>query len=301
MRVLVTGGTGFIGANLVRALLERGHQVVTLSHRAEGLAGVEHHSLEVADEDAIRVAARAEGIVHLAGLSDASASRRDPLLFNRVNALGTLSMLEAARLGGGRLVFASSQRVYRPSPKPLPESGPIEPQDPYGYSKLCGERWLEMYVRFYGVRAVTLRFFSVYGPGLVTASAGSAVAGIFVGRALRGEPLIAHADQRRDITFVSDVVDGILLAMEKPVEPGSCYNVATGVGTSMEELATAVCRVVRSRSPIVAERSQAFGYLVADISRARSDLGYEPRVGLEEGLERYVAWYRANAGLGVGG
>ncbi len=294
MKVLVTGGTGFIGSHLVEALRQRGHQPITLSRRPSGLPGVEHHSLEVPGDEAVRVASRADAVVHLAGLSNASASHQEPLLYNRINALGTLAMLEGARLGGGRVVFASSQRIYRPVPEPIPEDGLVEPQDPYGYSKLCGERWMEMYTRFYGVRAVTLRFFSVYGPGLVIAGGASGVAGIFVGKALRGDPIVAHTGQSRDLTYVSDVAQGILLALEKPAPAGSCYNVATGVGTSMEELAQLICRLTHSRSQIRVESSAGFGYLVADISRARRELDYSPRVDLKEGLERYIAWYRAH-------
>ncbi|MGE5620842.1 MAG: NAD-dependent epimerase/dehydratase family protein [Sphingomonadaceae bacterium] len=293
MKVLVTGGTGFIGTHVVKALLEQGHHPITLSRRREGLPGVEHHSLDVTGDEAIRVASRAEAIVHLAALSNASASYQEPLLYNRVNAMGTLAMLEGARRGGGRFIFASSQRIYRPVPEPIPEDGVVEPQDPYGYSKLCGESWVEMYSRFHGVHAVTLRFFSVYGPGLVIAGGASGVAGIFVGRALRGEPIVAHTGQNRDLTYVSDAAQGILLALEKPVPPGSCYNVATGAGTSMEQLARLVCQITRSRSEIRVESTQSYGYLVADISKARRELGYEPRVELLEGLERYVAWYHS--------
>lgn len=294
MRTLVTGGTGFIGSYLVEALLAQGHQVVTLSTRPDGPRGTEHHQLDVASREATDLAAQVEAVVHLAGLSNASASFADPLLFNRVNALGTLAILEGARRGGARVVFASSQRLYRPSLQPIPENGLIEPQDPYGYSKLCGEAWLEMYARFYEVPAVTLRLFSIYGPGLLVSTGTSGVAAIFVGRALRGQPLTVHANQRRDLTYVSDVVQGILLALEKAVPPGSCYNVATGIGTSMEELARLVCDLTRSRSEIVVENSESFGYLVADISKARAELDYSPRVGLADGLERYIAWYRAN-------
>ncbi len=295
MRVLVTGGTGFIGRHLVNTLLTHGHQVLTLSRHPEGIPGAEHHSLDVGSEQAISVASRVDAIAHLAALSNASASYAEPFMFNRVNALGTLAMLEGARQGGARVVFASSQRLYRPSLRPIAEDGLIEPQDPYGYSKLCGEQWLEMYHRFYDVHTCTVRFFSVYGPGLVVQGGTSGVVGIFVGRALRGEPLIAHTDQLRDLTYVSDVVHGIVLALEKPAPAGSCYNVATGRGTSMLELAKAVREATLSRSDIVVESGQGFGHLVADISRARAQLGYEPLVDLPEGLEKYVEWYRARA------
>ncbi|MGI5837531.1 MAG: NAD-dependent epimerase/dehydratase family protein [Chloroflexota bacterium] len=295
MKVLVTGGTGFIGSHLVDALLERGHYVITLSTRPDGPNGVEHHQLDVASDEATELASKVEAIVHLAGLSNASVSFADPFQFNRVNALGTLAILEGARRSGARVVFASSQRIYRPSLQPIPEFGLIEPQDPYGYSKLCGESWLEMYARFYDLQTVALRFFSVYGPGLKVVGGTSGVAGIFVGRALRGEPITVHANQKRDLTYVSDVVQGILLTLDNAVSPGSCYNVATGVGTSMEGLAELVCELTHSRSKITVESSESFGYLVADISKAQEELDYSPRVDLAEGLERYIAWYRANS------
>ncbi len=297
MRVLVTGGTGFIGRHVVEALLTRGHRVVTLSRRPEGIPGAEHRSLDVGSEEAVSVASRVDAVVHLAALSNASASFDDPLTFSRLNALGTLAMLEGARRGGARIVFASSQRIYRPSLQPIAEDGLIEPQDPYGYSKLCGEQWLEMYHRFYDVHACTVRFFSVYGPGLIVQGGTSGVVGIFVGRALRGEPLTAHTDQLRDLTDVSDVAHGVVLALEKPAPSGCCYNIATGRGTSMVELAKAVREAAGSHSDVVMERGQGFGHLVADISRARRELGYEPLVGLPEGLEKYVEWYRSRRGL----
>lgn len=295
MKVLVTGGTGFIGMNLVEALAGKGHCPITLSRRPEGLPGVEHHSLDINSPEATDLASRVDAVVHLAALSNASASLDDPLLYNRVNALGTLAMLEGARRGGAGFVFASSQRIYRPSLQPIPEDGIIEPQDPYGYSKLCGESWVEMYARFYQLRGVSLRFFSVYGPGLVITSGTSGVVGIFVGKALRGEPIVVHANQRRDLTYVGDVARGILLALERPTTPGSCYNIATGVGTSMEKLATRLCSATRSASEIRVEGSQQFGYLVADVRKAQAQLDYSPQYDLTAGLERYIAWYRKNS------
>ncbi len=295
MRILVTGGTGFIGRNLVETLAARGHQPITLSRRAEGLPGVEHHCLDAGSDAAVEIASGVDAIAHLAGLSNASASFADPFLFNRLNVMGTLAMLDGARRGGARVVFASTQRIYRPSSRPIPEDGPIEPQDPYGYSKLCGEQYLEMYRRFYNVHGCAVRFFSVFGPGLVIEGGTSGVVGIFVGRALRGEPIVAHTNQMRDLTYVSDVVNGIVLALEKPAPSGSRYNIATGHGTSIEDLARVVCEVTGSRSEVVVEPGGDFGYMVADVSRARAELGYEPSVGLREGIERYVAWYRTRS------
>lgn len=295
MRVLVTGGTGFIGAHVVEALLRQDHQVDTLSRRSRGLPGIPHFSLPVDADEAIELASSYEAIVHMAAISNASLSMADPLGYNRVNALGTLAMLEAARRGGAKLLLTSTQRIFKPALDPIPEDGPLEPQDPYAYSKLCAERWLEMYVRFYGVDAITLRFFSVYGPGLVVEGGASGVVGLFVGRALRGEPITVHTHQKRDLTYVTDVARSIVLALQKPVVPGKSYNVGTGVGTPLEALAEAVVRATASSSEVIVREGPGFGYSVADISRAREELGYTPLIGLEEGLEEYVAWYRSQS------
>ena len=294
MRVLVTGASGFIGRHVVAELGAAGHEVATL-HRGDGLAGVPHTPGDVLSESARAAVGRVEAIVHLAGQGDVQDSFRRPFEYNRLNALGTLNVLEGARGTGAHVVLASTQRVYRPAREPLPENAPLAPADPYAVSKLVAERWCQMYAEQLGVPTTVVRLFSVYGPGQVGQGT-SGIVSIFLGRALRGEPLEVHVFQRRDLTYVADVARGIRLAIERgPALPAArVYNVATGVGTSFEELARLVCRVVESPSTVLlSERAPdgvGPGDLVANVGRARSELGYVSTVGLEEGVRRMAAW-----------
>ncbi len=295
MRLLVTGASGFIGPHVVAELVGAGHRVATL-HRGPALAvaGVEHTAADVLSEPARAAAHAADAIVHLAGQGDVQASFSRPFEYNRLNALGTLNVLEGARGSGAHVVMASTQRVYRASDGRLEEEAPLEPIDPYAVSKLVAERWCRMYAELLGVPTTVVRLFSVYGPGQVGQGT-SGVVSIFLARALRNEPLVVQAVQRRDLTDVSDVARGIRLAIEQPsaVPVARVYNLATGVGTTLEELARLVCQVVDSRSAIVPPgTSAAEGDRVADVRRARIDLGYLPEVSLEDGLRRMVAWAR---------
>lgn len=269
-------------------------------HRGDALpsAGVEHARADVLSEVARSAAGRAEAVVHLAGQGDVRASFDRPYEYNRLNALGTLNILEGARKSGAHVVLASTQRVYQASEVPLREDAPMGPADPYAVSKLVAERWCLMYAELLGVPTTVVRLFSVYGPGQVGQGT-SGVVGIFIGRALRGQPLEVHAAQRRDLTYVGDVARGIRLAIERPSgrSSGRVLNLATGVGTSLEELAHLVRRVTESGSAIVpsAEPSPE-GDRVADLRRARAALGYEPEVGVEDGVRRMAAWARETGG-----
>lgn len=289
MRILVSGGTGFIGSHLVNDLLQAGARVVTVSRRADAVvAGAEHLSVDLSTEALPPDIDHVDAIVHLAGSADASLSWADPMHFNRVNALGTLSMLELARAHEARFVLASSQRVYRPCITPLEEDAALEPVDPYGYSKLVAEQWVEMYSRLYALPAVTLRFFSVYGPGQRVGGGNSGVVAIFADRAMRGEPLLVKSADLRDFTFVSDVTSGIIRALNEPAAAGRTYNIASGRATSITQLAELIREVAGNGAPLVVEGESDRESYVADIQRASNELSYEPRVGLEQGIRIYV-------------
>lgn len=293
MRILVTGGTGFIGSHLVDALINRGDRVVTVSrHPDPAHPNAEHHVVDVEDAAALRKAGRVDAIVHLAAAADASSSFKEPLLYNRTNALGTLNVLEAARKSNALFVFASTQRIYRPQTAPLAEDDLKHPIDPYGYSKLVAEEWVRMYRELFKLQTVVLRFFSVYGPGQPLYGGTSGVVAIFANRALKGEPLKVNDANLRDFTYVGDVVKGIILALENPIALGNTYNIATGEATSIDVLARVVKDVVGSPSTIVVGGGDCSESYVADITRARKDLGYEPSFELRRGLEVYVEHLR---------
>jgi UDP-glucose 4-epimerase len=302
MQILVTGASGFIGRHVVAALTDAGHAVTTL-HRGEPLPSqqppsplVRHLRADVLSDEARRAAAEAEAVVHLAGRGDVQASFREPLEYGVLNAQGTLNILEGARQRRAHVILASTQRVYqptdRPIPSPIPEDAPLAPTDPYAYTKLIAEQWCQMYAEQLATPTTVVRLFSVYGSGQVGQGT-SGVVSIFLDRARRGEPLTVHADQQRDLTWVGDVAHGIRLAVETPPSlerPARVYNLATGVGTTLHELAQLVCAATGSSSEIVPPTSRSDeGHRIASIARARAELAYVPQVSIADGLARLVA------------
>lgn len=299
MKVLVTGASGLIGRHTVDALLAGGIDVRTLDRGPGGRRpGVEHVRADVVEApDSLCSAARGcEAVVHLAGKGDVGESRREPVEYARLNSLGTLHALDAAREAGAHFVLASTQRVYALQPGPCSETDAPRPDSPYGYAKWTAELWCRMYAEQYAIPTSVLRFFSVYGPGQQPHGQ-SGVVTIFTRQALAGEPLVVRSGGRRDFTDARDVARGILCGLLRPPsEPYRVCNVATGVGTSFDELARTVLDVTGSSSRIDEDLSEPAGQdLVADVARAREELGFEARVSLREGLERYVGWLRSSA------
>lgn len=294
MRILVTGAAGFLGKHLIAALRLDGHDVVAHIHRPGSLPDWDGETVigDLRDVSATGLAAGCDLIIHLAALSDAGASRESPLSAAVVNATGSLHLLEGARQAGAAFVLASSQLVYQRQSAPLAEGTPKQPDTPYGYSKLVAELWADMYRRLYGVRTLVVRFFSLYGPGQRVSGTESGVVSIFGERARQGDPLVLKSRTRRDFTHVSDAVAGIRALIAQPDAWGGVYNVATGTGTSLAELAGLLVRELGSPSLILDEASDGpESNRIADISLARS-FGYAPTIGLDHGIRDYVRWLR---------
>lgn len=297
MRVTVTGGTGFIGRHVVAALAGAGHEVTVVARHVAAVAGAARvFGADVADRAIVEGLAGAEAIVHLAGLADASGSAADPVGYTTVNALGTLNVLEAARLHGAGVVFTSSQRVYEPWRGPQREDAPVAPTTVYGWGKLAAEGWTRMYAQLYGVPAVTLRLFSVYGPGQRAGGGVSGVVAIFAERALAGRELVVHQRHRRDFVYVTDVAAAVGRAVERLRDPalaGNVYNIGSGTGTGLDDLAELIRDLTGRKATVrLAETGERRELLTAVLARARADLGYEPAVSLAEGLARYLVWLR---------
>ncbi|HEY5159596.1 MAG TPA: NAD-dependent epimerase/dehydratase family protein [Gaiellaceae bacterium] len=300
MRALVTGGAGFIGSNLVDALIERGDSVDVVDNLSSGKRENVHQQarLHVRDireplED-LFAEVRPDVCFHLAAQADVRVSIERPDYDAEVNVIGTVQVLEAARSTGSRVVFSSTGgAIYGECDEPADETSERQPLAPYGTAKLAGEEYLLTYQRLHGMANVVLRFGNVFGPRQDPHGEAGVVA-IFLGRLRDGETCLIFGDgkQERDYVFVGDVVAAALKAAE--VE-GGIFNVGTGRATSVLELYD-LCRKVAG-SELEAEYAPArTGELqrsVLDITKAVNELGWRPEASLEEGLRQTWNWIRA--------
>jgi UDP-glucose 4-epimerase len=307
MRALVTGGAGFIGSHLVDALLGRGDDVRVLDDLSSGLAdniasGVDVVKADVADEAAVREAVRdVEVVFHLAAQGGVLRSVERPLDTDRVNAHGTVTVLDAARSAGvRRVVYASSSSIYGDTTRhPTPESEPPRPRSPYAASKLAGEYYCRVFSVAGPLETVALRYFNVFGPRQRPDSRYAAVVPRFIDALRRGDQPVVHGDgqQSRDFTFVDDVVAANLAAAGAPAarSSGQVYNVAGGGRHSVLELLATLADIV-GVTPDPEHTDPRPGDLrasYADLTAARRDLGYEPTVDWRDGLRRTTEWFAA--------
>jgi UDP-glucose 4-epimerase len=312
MKALVTGGGGFIGSNLARALVERGHDVRVLDNFSTGnranlaeLAGeVEVVEGELRSYERVHAATRGiEVVFHQGALPSVPRSVQDPLTTSAVNVEGTLNVLLAARDEGvRRIVFASSSSVYGNSGDlPRGEAANPDPISPYGVSKLAAERYCVSFSRVYELEAVALRYFNVFGPNQDPTSQYSAVIPRFVTAIAGGRPVSIYGDggQRRDFTYVDNVLEANLLAAEADGANGAVLNIATGRATSVNQLAEVIGTLLGR--PVELEQHSARAGDVrdswADIARARGILGWEPRIDLESGIRLAVDSYLSRSTL----
>ncbi len=316
MRALVTGGGGVIGSNLAEALLRRGAHVRVVDNfvtgRRENLAdsgawaaagGGVFELLEgdIRRPDVVGRAVRERDVIfHLAAIPSVARSVADPLTSHQVNVDGTLNVLLAARDAGvRRLVFASSSSIYGDSPTlPKVESMPNQPISPYGLDKLAAETYCRLFHQLYGLSTVALRYFNVFGPRQDPASEYAAVIPRFIAAALAGRPATIYGDgeQSRDFTFIENVVAANWLAASAgDGVSGQVLNIACGARTSLLELvrmigAAAGANVTPRHEP---PRPGDIRHSLAGVEKARDVLGFTPQIGLEEGLARTIAWWRA--------
>ena len=315
-RYLVTGGAGFIGSNLVEALLVRGDRVVVLDDfstgRRENLekalgartAGTPDPLIVQGDlREAATVRRAMRGVTHVlhqAALPSVLRSIEDPVSSHEVNAGGTLNLLVAARDAGVvRFVYASSSSVYGDSEElPKIETMSPAPLSPYAVGKLAGEHYCRIFHGLYGLETIALRYFNIFGPRQDPTSQYAAVIPNFIKAATSGASPTVFGDglQSRDFTYIDNAIEANLRACEAPAAAaGRAYNVACGERTSLLDLLRALERVLgRPIRPVHGPpRPGDVRHSMASIDEARRSLGYAPRIGLEEGLRRTVAWFTA--------
>ncbi|MGH6719893.1 MAG: NAD-dependent epimerase/dehydratase family protein [Alphaproteobacteria bacterium] len=315
MRWLITGGCGFIGTNLIARLGAEGGQAIrvyddlsvgseaALALAAPGPGAVELVVGDVLDAERLaRAAEDADIVVHLAANTEIPRSIADPHTDCRVNVLGTLNVLAAARrAAAGCFVFASSVAPLGDVAPPVHEGLAPRPMSPYGASKLAGEGYCSAYAHSFGLATVALRFGNVYGPR--SSHKGSVVAK-FIRAALAGEPLTVHGDggQTRDFIYVDDLVRAVVLAAHAPGLAGELFQIATARETAVTELVAALLPALDAagvRRPEVRHEAERTGEMrrnYADTTRARTRLGWSAEVALDEGLRRTVAWFVARRG-----
>jgi UDP-glucose 4-epimerase len=328
MRWLITGGCGFIGRTLIRRIaqnsgasfrivddlstgtreelraiidfieLDPGDPTITWSDwtrfRAEFIAA------DVRDADvAHQLAAGAGVIAHLAANTGVTPSIQDPMRDCTTNVIGTLNYLEACRLNGvPRFVFASSNAPIGECDPPIHEELPAHPMSPYGASKLAGEAYCSAYARSFDVETVALRFANCYGP---LSSQKSSVVAKYIREALAGAvwEIYGDGEQTRDFIFVEDLAEAIVLAATAKAVGGEVFQIATNVETTVRELATKLAAALKVHGispPEIRQSSPRIGDMkrnYADTTKARTRLGWTPRVPLDDGLDRTVKWFLA--------
>jgi UDP-glucose 4-epimerase len=295
---LVTGGAGFIGSNLVRALVERGDTVRVLDNFSTGnranLEGVDIDVVEgeLRSYERVHNAVRGTDVVyHLGALGSVPRSVQDPLTSNAVNVEGTLNVLLAARDSGvRRVVFASSSSIYGTGATlPVTEEAPPNPISPYGVAKLAAERYCLAFARVYhGFETVVLRYFNVFGPRQSPYSQYAAMVPLFLTAVMHGEPVTIDGDgeQSRGFTYVANAVDATMRAADVAEANGRVFNISAGEPATVNEVADAIGRILgkpverRYGPPRVGDIRASW----ADVTAAREVLGWEPTIGLDEGL-----------------
>jgi UDP-glucose 4-epimerase len=306
---LVTGGAGFIGSHLVEALTAAGRTVRVFDDLSTGLAenlthitpAPEFVTGSLTDAAAVeRAATGCEVVFHLGALASVAKSVEDPILNHAINASGTLNVLIAARKAGvRRVVYAGSASAYGGADDPAgqDESTPLCALSPYAAAKLAGEFYCQSFAAVYPLETVRLRFFNVFGPRQRADSPYSGVIAIFAALFLDGRTPTVHGDglQSRDFVSVTDVARALMLAADTPGVSGNVYNVGTGASVTLLELIAVMNKLLGTNLTAIhgPPRTGDVRHSRAKIDRIRRDLGFEPCVSFEEGLNQTLAWYRS--------
>jgi len=300
---LVTGGAGFIGSHIVRRLVSEGAEVRVVDNASTGLeARLEHvcHSIEfvrgdLADQQVSEKVVRGvHYVLHQAAVPSVQRSVNDPIGTNRANVTATLNLIESCRKAGVlRFVYAASSSAYGDTEiLPKTEAMPANPLSPYALQKWAGEHYCKLYYRLYGLETVSLRYFNVFGPAQDPHSEYSAVIPKFISALLAKKPITVYGDgeQSRDFTYVDNVVEANLLALQASAAPGNVCNIGCGERITLNTLIRLLEEIIGVKAEVnyASSKPGDVRHSLADITAARHLLGYEPKVPLKEGLMRTV-------------
>jgi UDP-glucuronate 4-epimerase len=307
MKILLTGGAGFIGSHLLERLIERKDDVAVVDDfndyydprikRANlPKGGFRLHERDIRDAAPLVAQEKPDLVIHLAARAGVRPSQKDPALYESVNVGGTLGLLEACRANGvKRFIFASSSSVYGNAAVPFrEENADLQPISFYGATKLLGEHYVRIYSRLHGLHATSLRFFTAYGPRQRPDMAIHAfTAAVLQGREI---PMFGDGSTERDYTFVSDIVQGVLGAVDHD-EPYAVYNLGESRTIALKRLIELIGENA-GRKPLVQVLPEQPGDVkrtCASIDHARRGLGYDPKVPIEDGIREFVNWYKARS------
>jgi nucleoside-diphosphate-sugar epimerase len=309
LKILVTGGAGFIGSHLVDALVNQGHKIIVLDNLSSGklanLMNIENRiefvAGDIRDLDLlVRIVNGCDLVYHMAAMVSVDQTVKEPIVSSQINDLGTLNVLEACRRNKvKRFIFSSSSAVYGDAPGfPKSEDMCSKPLSPYAVQKMTGENYALVYNDLYGVETVCLRYFNVFGPRQDASSPYSGVISIFMSKAAtRTSPIIyGDGNQTRDFIFVADVVLANILAAKENEAAGMAINIGTGSQVSVNQLWELICQINKIRLlPKYAEsRKGDIKYSVANIQRAKTILNFSPQYSIKEGLIFTNEWYKKN-------
>ena len=305
-KFLVTGGAGFIGSHIVERLVQDGAQVRVVDNLSTGridrlghlLSAIEFVEGDLANEStANEIVDGMDFVVHQAAIPSVQRSLSDPIATNRSNVVGTLNLLEGCRrVGVRRFVYAASSSAYgNTEVLPKQEDMAPNPMSPYALQKYVGERYCKLYFELYGLETISLRYFNVFGPGQDPHSEYSAVVPRFINCLLNNQPITIYGDgeQSRDFTFIDNVVEANMLALNAAAVGGQMCNIGCGERISLNRLVVLLEREIGGSARVVRVEPKLgdVRHSLAAVDRARALLNYQPKIGVEEGLRRTIASY----------
>ena len=310
MKIVVTGGAGFLGSHLVDKLIREGEEIIVIDNLFRGQTeNIEQHipnkkftllNDEIQNKTKINDALHlADAVVHFASISSVFRSIVEPEIVNTINVTGTLNMLNLCIKEEVQcFIFASSAAVYGGDRnRPLQENDSLHPLSPFAASKIAGEAYCKAYSETYGLNTIILRFMNIYGPRITKVY--RRVCSKFAEATIRNEPLVIVGDgkQTRDFTYVTDAINAILLALNKKDIKGETFNIGTGKPTTINQLANLYKKISENPKQEIKYINGKKGDLIhsyADITKAKKKMGYNPKIDIGTGIPKYLEWYKKN-------